>query len=275
MTAGEHQAQLEWEARVGRPAAAAAIGAAVLALAGAVVQLAAFSDVGDSDRAGLIAIDEKAGQIWLATGLRDLGIVLLAFVLYYLYRVTRYRQALPGIVAPLIALGPALLVAASIIGQADIVSLAGDFVDGPRTEKRAEDLLDDRSVAGTAVGAGGTLALALAFVLVNLNAMRAGVLSRFMGIIGILAGALLVLPLLAPLPIIQIFWLGALGALFLGRWPGGRGPAWETGEAVPWPSMAETREAALGEQLRERVESEPEPGPDAPVSKKRKRKRRN
>ena len=38
--------------------------------------------------------------------------------------------------------------------------------------------------------------------------------------------------------IIQAFWLGALGLLFLGNWPGGRGPAWETGEADPWPSAA-------------------------------------
>ena len=96
-------------------------------------------------------------------------------------------------------------------------------------------------MAGSAVGAGGTLAMALSLVLVSLNAMRAGLLSRFMGIIGILTGALLVLPLLAPLPVVQLFWLGALGALFLGRWPGGRGPAWDSGEAEPWPSAAQLR----------------------------------
>jgi hypothetical protein len=102
-----------------------------------------------------------------------------------------------------------------------------------------------------------------------------------MGIIGIVTGALLVLPL-SPLPVVQIFWLGALAALFLGRWPGGRGPAWETGEAVPWPSAAALREQSVGDAVRKQFESdepeldapsEPET-PQHPVSKKRKKKRR-
>jgi hypothetical protein len=290
LTPTGHQAQLEWEARVGRFAAAAAIGSAVCSLAGSIVQLTAFSGVGDGDREGLIAIDDKASQLWLATTLRDLGILLLGFVLYYLYRVTRHRQGLPGIVVPLIALAPALLVIASILGQADVISIAGDFTesgvtDGRAGETRADNLLDERSVVGTAVGAGGTLSMALALVLVNLNAMRAGILSRFMGIVGIVTGALLVLPLLAPLPVVQLFWLGALAALFLGRWPGGRGPAWETGEAVPWPSAAQLRAESLGERLRDEPEPGPqpeaggelEPGPapaEHPVSQRRKRKRR-
>lgn len=147
-----------------------------------------------------------------------------------------------------------------------------------RVDERAENLIDDNlDVVGGSVGLAGLMAIALALVIISLNAMRAGLLSRFMGILGIIAGVLQILPL-APVPVVQLFWLGALGLLFLGRWPGGRGPAWETGEAVPWPSMAEAREAALGDRLREQVEPEPEPNPEAtpehPVSKKRKRKRR-
>jgi hypothetical protein len=274
LTAGSDQTQLEWEARVGRPAGAAAIASAVFALAAVIVQATAFKDAPDGDRGALITIDDKAGQLWAATALRDVGIVLLAFVLFYLYRATIHRQRLPGIVGPLIPLGPVLLVIASILGQLDLVDIAGDFTDGRLTENRADDLLDDRAALGPAIGAGGTLALALALVLVNLNAMRAGLLSRFMGIIGIITGALLVLPL-SPSPIVQIFWLAAVGALFLGRWPGGRGPAWESGEAVPWPSAAETRQRAVGEQLREQTEPAQAPEPEEhSVSKKRKRKRR-
>ena len=56
-----------------------------------------------------------------------------------------------------------------------------------------------------------------------------------------------VLPLVAS-PIIQLFWLSALGALFYGRWPSGRGPAWETGEATPWP--APQRRIPASRQLR-------------------------
>ena len=102
-----------------------------------------------------------------------------------------------------------------------------------------------------------------------------------MSILGILAGILLVLPVLPPV-ILQAFWLGAVGALFLGRWPGGRGPAWETGEALPWPSAAQRRGQAVPEpgEPADEADVEPdgsvesEPIPARPSSRKRKRKRR-
>ena len=283
MSTSEHHAQLDWEARAGRPAAAAAYGSALASLAAVIVQATAFQDAADGDRGALIAIDDKGGQLWFAVGLRNLSFVLLGVALYYLYRVIRYRHPLPGMVAPLIPLGPLLLVVGSILGQLDVFSLASDFTESGVTEgrpgeQRAEDLLDDRAVPGPAVVAGGTLALALTLVLINLNGMRAGIFSRFMGIMGIIAGALLVLPL-APLPIIQIFWLGALGALFLGRWPGGRGPAWETGETVPWPSAAQLREERVGAAVRGEPEADgsdagaEEQEPQAIAKRKRKRRR--
>ena len=61
-----------------------------------------------------------------------------------------------------------------------------------------------------------------------------------------IVGVLLVLPIL-PLPILQVFWLGALGVLFLGRWPNERGPAWDTGDPDPWPTAAELRAEAEAE----------------------------
>jgi hypothetical protein len=76
--------------------------------------------------------------------------------------------------------------------------------------------------------------------MLSLDAMRAGLFSRFMGIFGIIVGVLFVLPL-SSLPIVQVFWLAALGFLFLGRWPQGRGPAWDSGEAIPWPTAQERR----------------------------------
>jgi hypothetical protein len=67
-----------------------------------------------------------------------------------------------------------------------------------------------------------------------------------MGILGVIVGVLLVIPILGP-PIVQFFWLVALALIFLDRWPGGgRGPAWESGEAIPWPTAVEARAAAAG-----------------------------
>ncbi len=74
--------------------------------------------------------------------------------------------------------------------------------------------------------------------------MRAGILSRFMGILGIVVAALTVFPVFGP-PIVAIFWLGALGALFMNRWPGERGPAGATVEEIPWPSSMDKRQAIL------------------------------
>jgi hypothetical protein len=100
----------------------------------------------------------------------------------------------------------------------------------------------------------------------------------------------MVLKLMPLVPeIIQAFWLGAVGALYLGNWPGGRGPAWETGQADPWPTAAQRRGLAPaggadgGGAPNNGAPSgngavadppEPEPVPERPSSRKRRRKRR-
>jgi hypothetical protein len=107
-----------------------------------------------------------------------------------------------------------------------------------------------------------------------------------MGVIGIISGALLVIPLGGPLPIVQSCWLVMLAVLFLQRSPGGDPPAWRTGRAEPWPSSGDIRaqrQKAAAAQRGEPVEPEPEPvgaGRATPApspatsAAKRKRKRR-
>ena len=92
----------------------------------------------------------------------------------------------------------------------------------------------------------------MGWVVICLNAMRIGLLTRFMGVLGVICGALIVLPILSPLPIVQTFWLGAMAVLLAKRWPNGVPPAWTTGEAVPWPSQAEVREKRRAEMQRRR-----------------------
>ena len=113
--------------------------------------------------------------------------------------------------------------------------------------------------------------------MVGVNGMRVGLLSRFMGVLGIIVGALLVLPLIpGGQGVVQIFWTAALGALFLGKWPGGRGPAWESGTAEPWPTAADRQRAATGTG-EEPTDAVPADGGEeqqpAPQRRKRKRKR--
>ena len=88
-------------------------------------------------------------------------------------------------------------------------------------------------------------------MLVSLNAMRVGLLTRFLGYLGIIAGVLTIIPLV-PIPIVEAYWLLALAYLLSGRWPSGVPPAWSSGEAVPWPGRQQQVRAARGEPARSR-----------------------
>ena len=66
-----------------------------------------------------------------------------------------------------------------------------------------------------AINFAGQVVTAFLFVMLPLRARRVGLLSPFMGILGVVTGALLVLQIVPVVPvIIQAFWLGALGSLY-------------------------------------------------------------
>ena len=282
---GQHDAQLAWERRAGRWAAAAGFVSAVCLVANTIlVQAVVLQDRPTEDRGVLLAIDEHSGAFLVSSFVQALNYIGLGVVLWFLFRVTRYRrEELPAWFIWLVYLGPVLFAAASVLSSLDRIDVAEQFASGEETqgragERRAEDLLEDRGPAPVALGAAGTLAVAFSLVLVSLNAMRAGVLSRFLGIIGIIVGVLYVIPVFGGPLIVQLFWLGALGAVFLGYWPGGRGEAWETGTAVHWPSAAERRREALAGEAYAEADREPEadeesPEQEAPGRRRRKRRR--
>jgi hypothetical protein len=148
------------------------------------------------------------------------------------------RAAIIAIVAGCVASGVGFLVY-TIAFSAEAKSFADSAV---QTSGAARDTISGSIVgAATVVYQLGRFALALALVLVSLNAMRAGLLTRFFGVLGIIAGLLLVLPIDQP-GIVRSFFLIGLGLVFLGKWMGGRPPAWSTGTAMPWPSQQELRE---------------------------------
>ncbi len=80
------------------------------------------------------------------------------------------------------------------------------------------------------------LALAAGMIAVVLNALRVGLVPRWMGILGIFTGLLIFLPIGgAELQLVPSFWMVMMGILFIGKWPNGQPPAWADGEARPWP----------------------------------------
>jgi hypothetical protein len=79
----------------------------------------------------------------------------------------------------------------------------------------------------------GPLMMAAIFVLVSLRAMRVGLLTRLLGILGIVAGIVFFIQI-APIPLLQMAWLVGVG-MTLGQIGGLQlPPAWVIGEAVPW-----------------------------------------
>ena len=287
------EAQLEWEARAARPAAAAAFGSILFSVAALVVQVAGIGSAPDDDREFLLRFDDDRIYLLSSIVAQALSFFLLAAALYYLLRAVLHRRPeTPKIAQPLLIVGPVLLAVGGVLNNVDLADVANEFTtSGARTNARAEDLLEGRNVVGGSLQAGGVLCVAVSFVLVSLNAMRVGLVSRFMGILGIVVGALYVLPLLpGGQSFVQLFWLGALGALFLGHWPGGRGPAWESGQAAEWPTAAQRRNESAGNEMASPVPvsdpRDPEPASEAhddasaesadphPVSRKRKTRKR-
>jgi hypothetical protein len=264
-----------------RAVVAAAVGA-LLPLAGTVISFVIQGDIPNNDPGVLLYVDDHAATVVVSSALIGFGTLAIGVVLAFLYGATRGRRPqLPRLARSCAMVAPIVLLVALLVGQIGLVVQAHDFATtGNQTYQEAKDALGGPVLAISGpLRLAAQLALGFAFAIISLNAMRAGLLSRFMGVLGVISGVLFVIPLGSPLPIVQTFWLGALAFLFAGRWPSGTPPAWERGEAVPWPSQQELRERA--ERERAGPEPSPEPaaatvnGPSQPSSKKRKRKRRN
>ena len=306
---------LEWEARQGPRAAIAAALGALLVIGSGVGTYEVFKDapvtgfVDSLSRAGREGgvgslpslrtkyfqfYDDKATTVLLTAIARGLGFVAIAFMLTYLGTAVRNRASSFRSFWVYVALAGGLLGAiATVMFTIGTTSEISGFLNGAHTVDRADDIGQSTLlVAAQLIGIPGTqaiglasLALGMGWVVICLNAMRIGLLTRFMGVLGVICGALIVLPILSPLPIVQTFWLGAMAVLLAKRWPNGVPVAWTTGEVAPWPSQAEARAARRAEMQRRRG-GDPEPAavpapetsdataPAQAASKKKKRKRR-
>ena len=283
--------QLQWEARWGRPAAITAFVAGAMQLVSAMLFF-------PKDRKGieptpdfLLSIDEHSGSYLASALLSALASLLLVAVFLYLFRATVARGGgIPHWFIYLVIGAPVLYAVSKLVYAFDAIDIADKFaggepIRGQAGADRATDLTNSSPVV-LAIQVAGGVVVAFLFVMLPLRARRVGLLTPFMSILGVIAGALIVLPLGGISSVIQAFWLGAIGALLLGFWPGGRGPAWESGRAEPWQSAAQRRglvpmpsdEEERPERDREPAEldptpPEPEPIPERPASRKRRRKR--
>lgn len=291
MTAVTVNDRLAYESRVRFRQAIVAGAAGVLLIVAAALQLAGPHASVSEVTLGLIVEHKRLGLDVVGAVIEGLGWLAVAWTLTFLFGAARARDSKVQSYIRYAALAGAPLAAAGIIGYIIAYGItSNEFItQGSQTYPQANHLMSGGALAVFQIfDYAGELLLAVGFVLVSLQAMRVGLLSRFMGYLGVIAG-ILVLFVITPVPIVQTYWLLGLAVLFAGRWPTGTPPAWSSGKVEPWPSSQELREQRTrGAQAKQRGKSQPKPAPEpvAAVSQsssarasrsatpKRKRKRR-
>lgn len=270
--------QLEWEARLGPRIGIAALVGAAFVVASFLVQLPLLRDKTKNEAGYLLSVHRHASAYVISGLLQMVAFVVVAAVLWYLYRATKHRRPQTPVIAVILGVaGPILFGIASAIGPFIIKHFAAEFAAGAnRTNQHAKDLVKGGSaeVLNILTPIAG-LSLVFGMVMSNVNGIRTGLLSTFAGVIGVIAGVLYLLPL-GPPQLLLFFWLLAIALILLDRWPGGRGPAWASGEAIRWPTAADRRGVATasanGAQVAPPEDQESEAAPSARTSRKRKRK---
>jgi hypothetical protein len=283
--------RLQYEGRVRtRQTVLAGLAGACLVVA-AVMQLAGPHTKVDELTLDLITAHKRFPLDLIGSIVNGIGLLAVAATLNYLYGSTRARE---GNVAPFIQIvaitGASIAAVTGVAYSVVIASKASDFVNhGNQTYEQANHLTGSGVLTLLPLlGQLASLLLAIGFVMIALNSMRVGLLTRFMGYLGIFAGVLVLFPIGSPVPVVQGFWLVALGYLFSGRWPSGLPPTWRSGRAEPWPSTAQLREQRMRATGRGgAVRGKPAPQPAAETvgapaqartrssTSKRKRKRRH
>jgi hypothetical protein len=300
--ADDREQQLAWEERQRPRAGWSAIVAAVFLLGGFIWWVTLLRDapqagyleslarLGDGPIGELPSIQVEAMQYtvdnaigFVLSGLlRGLAPVALAYAVTFVAVAIRARRPeFPRLAVYMTIVGAVLYLLGTAGAEIERTIAFNSFLDGPRTVDDARDVISTTTITVALLAYVGQFVTAAGLLLVSLNAMRTGLLTRFLGILGVVAGVVSVFPQLMPVPLVQAFWLVALGLLLLGR--GTLPPAWRTGKAEPWPSARESAERRReAEQRRQGIEPEPKPKPKPkpaasahPSSKKRKRKRRD
>jgi hypothetical protein len=284
--------QLLYESRVRTRQAIVAALAGILLVGAAAVQLSGPQSKINELTIGLITIHKRYPIDLIGSVINAFGLIGVAWTLSFLVDIARARNPdLRSFIRWVAIVGGAAAAITGIAYAVLVAAKADQFVtQGNQTYQEANHLT---STAGffvvPLIGQAAALLLAVAFVLTALNAMRVGLLTRFMGYLGIFTGVLVMFPIGSPVPVVQGFWLLSLAYLISGRWPTGVPPAWRSGKAEKWPSSQEMREQRASRPVRGgagRAKPTPKPAPAEPVgapgaartrasTPKRKRKRRH
>ncbi|MGH2906110.1 MAG: hypothetical protein ACRDKI_05010 [Solirubrobacterales bacterium] len=190
------------------------------------------------DVSSLLLIDSHSTQFILSYFFFAIGTILVAPILVHIALAVRSRRpGSPKLLLLVSLAGPLLVGLALPAFTITQLSIAKDFADGAvHTAAAASKALDDSGLQlVTLLYRFAELVFATAWVMVSLYGMRAGLLTRLTGYVGIAIGAASVFaPPLAS--ILQVFWIGSFSILLLSR-GGQKPPAWVLGRAVPWSEV--------------------------------------
>src|SRR3954453_1150521 len=232
--------QLAWEARWSRQTALAAFAAVLFVIAAIVVATQGVGSAG-GDSELLRQVDEHRSAELISGILQAIGIGLLALPLYYLFRSAKARSdRMRGQLVGVVIAAPLFLAMLAILGGLSTLHAASDFVgnevphllakgvklDSDHANEIANETIDEAPLRPLAAGfgLGGQIGFVVAMVYTCLYAMRVGLLTRFWGSLGMALGAVSFIFFQ-----FALLWFVYLASLLIGRVPGGKPPAWETG----------------------------------------------
>lgn len=281
--------QIDEERRRGRNSGIAAI-------AGIVIFVAAMGLAGDFNGAEqaeqLKMFDSVSSDLLLQCILQAIALLLFLPALITLFRAiqTRVENFRPGLIGVVIV-SPILLAISLVVAYFAYKSAADAFLEPGKFDTGSNDVANDvfydqfPTQIRTGLGLAGSLGLAFTTVFLALNGMRAGLMTRFWGTLAMALG----IGTLLFGSVMLIGYMLLIALLIAGWWPGSRPPAWEAGEAVPWPKPGQPSNvqqegdglAAPGdfEGTATEIEdpaalSEPDSDPSRPARRDNKRKRK-
>jgi hypothetical protein len=271
--------QLDWEKRWSRPTAIATLASVLLVIAAIVIATQAVGS-GSGDSGLLRDVDQHRTAQMISSILQAIGVGLLAAPLYYLFRAANARSdRMRGQLVGVVIAAPLFLAALAILSGISTLHAASDFVsnevphllakgvplDSDRANEIANETITDAPLRPLAAGfgLGGQLGFVVAMVYTCLYAMRVGLLPRFWGSLGMALGGVSFIFFQ-----FALLWFVYLAFLLIGRVPGGKPPAWESGEAIPWPTPGEKAAAQIAPEANDDLPS-PAEEPEEAIEKGR------
>lgn len=213
---------------------------------------------------------------WLAPPtLTAIGTLMLLVPVGFVFRATRARKDdLRPLGGTMLSIG-AVLSAVGALGSAIVIGIEASDFTGTSAASARDALTTQPAVALQVLGYIGSFALAIGLIIISLNAMRTGLFTRFVGVLGIIVGASVIIPIpIDQINLLRSSWLIFVGLILLGKMPGASQdpPAWKRGEMIPWPSQQEIRERREAERAAAQDDAG---GDEAAEPSRRSRKRRS